>query len=123
MIIGPKKLLQLVKTKKLVEGLAERELTRPEGAGFDLRLAELYKISGKSYLGVTHRETPKIEKVAEYIDKKFVYRLSWGANAFTKIAAYDMGMELEDLPIFFKHISSMIKFGLNNLPFIKSPLS
>ena len=37
MIIGPKKLLQLVKTKQLVEGLADRELTTPEGAGFDLR--------------------------------------------------------------------------------------
>ena len=60
MIIGPKKLLQLVKQKKLVEGLAERELTKPEGAGFDLRLGEIYEISGKAYLGVTHRETPKI---------------------------------------------------------------
>jgi len=72
MIIGPKILLKLVKEKKLVEGLAQRELTTPEGAGFDLRLAELYKISGKSYLGVTHRETAKIEKVAEYNPKKTV---------------------------------------------------
>jgi len=61
MVIGPKILLRLVKEKKLVEGLAKRELTAPEGAGFDLRLGELYKISGKAYLGVTHRETPKIK--------------------------------------------------------------
>jgi len=61
MIIGPKKLLKLVKTKKLVEGLTERELKNPEGAGFDLRLGEIYKISGKAFLGVTHRETPKIK--------------------------------------------------------------
>ncbi len=66
MIIGPKKLLQLVKAKKLVENLAERELTNPEGAGFDLRLGELYKISGKAYLGVTHRETPTIKLIAKY---------------------------------------------------------
>ena len=38
MILGPKKLLELVKKKKLVENLAHRELTNPEGAGFDLRL-------------------------------------------------------------------------------------
>lgn len=54
-----------------------------------------------------------VEKVAEYIDKKFVYRFSWGANAFTKIVAYNMGMELKDIPIFLKELSSMIKFGVN----------
>ncbi len=74
MILGPKKLLQLVKTKKLVENLAERELTQPEGAGFDLRLGELYKISGKAFLGVTHRETPKIKLVAGGKIKKFTIK-------------------------------------------------
>ena len=66
MILGPRLLLKLVKEKKLVEGLAERELKNPEGAGFDLRLGELYKISGKSFLGITHRETPKVKLVAKY---------------------------------------------------------
>ena len=36
MVLGPKALLQLVKKIKLVENLSERELTNPEGAGFDL---------------------------------------------------------------------------------------
>lgn len=66
MILGPKKLLQLVKTKKLVEGLAERELTNPEGAGFDLRLGEVYKIKGSAFLGETERKTPDIKLVAKY---------------------------------------------------------
>lgn len=66
MILGPKKLLQLVKTKKLVENLSERELTNPEGAGFDLRLGEVYKISGKAFLGETHRQTPNIKTIQTY---------------------------------------------------------
>jgi len=67
MILGPKKLLQLVKTKKLVEGLAERELRTPEGAGFDLRLGELYQLKGgKAFLGEFERETPKLKLVAKY---------------------------------------------------------
>lgn len=70
MILGPKKLLQLVKTKKLIENLAKRELTNPEGAGFDLRLGEVYKISGKSFLGVTERHTAKIKLIAKYNPKK-----------------------------------------------------
>jgi deoxycytidine triphosphate deaminase len=71
MILGPKKLLQLVKTKKLVENLSERELTNPEGAGFDLRLGEVYEISGKAFLGETHRKTAEIELVKKY-DPHFV---------------------------------------------------
>ncbi len=66
MIIGPKKLLQLVKTKKLVENLSQRESTNPEGAGFDLRLGELYKISGSAFLGIEERQTPKITLIAHY---------------------------------------------------------
>lgn len=70
MILGPKKLLQLVKTKKLVEGLSERELTNPEGTGFDLRLGEVYKIKGKAFLGETHRKTPDITLFKKYDSKK-----------------------------------------------------
>ncbi len=66
MILGPKKLLQLVKSKKLVEGLSERELTNPEGTGFDLRLGEVYKISGKAFLGETHRQTPDITLIKKF---------------------------------------------------------
>jgi len=67
MILGPKILLKLVKTKKLVEGLSERELTNPEGAGFDLRLGEVYEISGSAFLGETHRETPAVKLIASII--------------------------------------------------------
>lgn len=68
MILGPKELLKLVKTKKLVEGLSERELNNPEGAGFDLRLGEVYRIEGEAFLGETHRKTPEVELVAKHID-------------------------------------------------------
>lgn len=70
MIIGPKELLRLVKKVKLVEGLSERELTNPEGTGFDLRLGEVFKISGKAFLGETHRKTPDIKSVKVYNPKK-----------------------------------------------------
>ena len=66
MILGPKKVLELVRTKKLVEGLSKRELENPEGAGFDLRLGEIYEISGKAFLGETHRKTPEIKTVRKF---------------------------------------------------------
>jgi deoxycytidine triphosphate deaminase len=75
MIINPKELLELVKKDKLVENLSERELTNPEGTGFDLRLGEVFRISGKAFLGETHRQTPDIESVAVYgKDKSFKFK-------------------------------------------------
>jgi deoxycytidine triphosphate deaminase len=68
MILGPKALLQLVKEIKLVENLSERELTNPEGAGFDLRLGEVYAVSGKAFLGVTERHTAEVELVEKYVE-------------------------------------------------------
>ncbi len=66
MILSPKILLDLVKKEKLVESLSERELTNPEGTGFDLRLGEVFKISGDAFLGETHRKTADITSVAVY---------------------------------------------------------
>ena len=68
MVLGPKKLLELVKKINLVEDLSERELTNPEGAGFDLRLGEVYKISGRAFLGVTERHTADVELVEKYVE-------------------------------------------------------
>lgn len=71
MILGPKILLELVKSKKLVKNLDKRELTNPEGAGFDLRLGEVYRVSGgEAYLGLKDRQTPDIELVKKFNKNK-----------------------------------------------------
>jgi deoxycytidine triphosphate deaminase len=70
-MIGTNELLKLVKENNLVENLAERELTNPEGAGFDLRVSEVFKIKeGDAFLGETERFTPEVESVAQYDDNK-----------------------------------------------------
>jgi deoxycytidine triphosphate deaminase len=70
MLLGIKKLHELVKTQKLVENLCERELNSPEGAGFDLRLDEIFEINGDGFLGVEERNTPEITSVAKNNDSK-----------------------------------------------------
>ena len=70
MILGAKKILKLVKEKKLVENLSERELKNPEGAGFDLRIGELYQLKGQGFLGVEERETPEVKLLAKVDEKK-----------------------------------------------------
>lgn len=70
MILGIKKLHELVNPPaggiKLVENLCEREMNNPEGAGFDLRLGEVYELEGDGFLGVEERDTPKINLVAKH---------------------------------------------------------
>ncbi len=77
MILGIDKLHQLVKKNKLVEGLCERELKNPEGAGFDLRLGEIYELKGKGFLGIDERKTPEVKLLAKYDKNKkksFLFR-------------------------------------------------
>jgi len=71
MVIGTKELLKLVKEKKLVEDLSERELTNPEGAGFDLCLGKVHEISGRAFMGLEERESAKSKLIREFKkDKK-----------------------------------------------------
>lgn len=80
MPIGPKKLLKLVKSKKLVEGLDKRELENPEGAGFDLRVGKFFRFKNKkAFLGIHDRQTPDVAAVAEYKNgKKISYKIKPG---------------------------------------------
>lgn len=64
MVLGTEELLKLVKSHKLVTGLSERELKTPEGAGFDLRLGEVWEVKGQGFLGVEERETAKLKLVS-----------------------------------------------------------
>jgi deoxycytidine triphosphate deaminase len=66
MILGIDKLHQMVKESKLVENLCDRELNSPEGAGFDLRIKQLFKITSAGYLGEVEREASGTELIADY---------------------------------------------------------
>lgn len=58
MILSPLSLLPEISNGQLIFGLGDRDVTRPEGAGFDLRLAHLSLLSGSGYLGAEVRQTP-----------------------------------------------------------------
>ncbi len=66
MIIGIQKLHELVNDADLVEGLCDREISNPEGAGFDLRLGEVFELEGDGFLGIEQRDTPKAKSLGSY---------------------------------------------------------
>jgi len=73
MIISAHRILQLNTSHKIIENLDPRELN-PEGVGFDLRVAEVYRLSGEGYLGVENRKTPEIEKAADSAHKEIIIK-------------------------------------------------
>ncbi|OGY10867.1 MAG: hypothetical protein A3D26_04795 [Candidatus Blackburnbacteria bacterium RIFCSPHIGHO2_02_FULL_44_20] len=76
-VLGPQQLLELVEKQGLVSNLAERELTNPEGAGFDIRIRRVMKIAGNAFLGVTERQTPTEDVLCEYKEgEKISYTIS-----------------------------------------------
>lgn len=111
MILGPKRLLQFVKKIKLVENLSPRELTNPEGAGFDLRLGELYKIKGKGFLGEFERETPKVILYKSYVKgKKISVKIKPGD--FYLASTIESVNTPENLTINFKPRTTTFRSGL-----------
>lgn len=81
MVLGINKLLQLVHDEQLVLHLSERELTNPEGCGFDLRMGKVHTLEGEGYLGVTERKTPDSTLVMEYDpNKQQVFTLKPGQS-------------------------------------------
>lgn len=87
MILGTKQLLKLVKEKKLIENLDRRELTNPEGSGFDLRVEKLFIPQGETFLGITHRQTADLKEICSFNKskkKQSVYSIKPGEFCLTK---------------------------------------
>ena len=111
MILGVKKLLELVKEKKLVENLSERELKNPEGAGFDLRIGEVYEITGKSFLGIKERKTPEVKLVAKFDENKkssFVFM----PGTFYLMKTLEKVNTPEDILILFTPRTTIFRSGM-----------
>ena len=111
MILGIDKLHQLVKKNKLVEGLCERELKNPEGAGFDLRLGEIYEMKGKGFLGIDERKTPNVKLVAKFGDskkKKFVFK----PGKYYLMKTIEKVNTPKDIMILFRPRTTIFRSGL-----------
>lgn len=69
MVLGVSKLIELVESSKLVEGLSQRELENPEGTGFDLRIGRLHELGDtRGFLGIEERNTADHNLVAGFVE-------------------------------------------------------
>lgn len=111
MILGISELIKLVSEKNLVENLCERELKTPEGAGFDLRLGEVYELRGNGFLGIEDRKTPDIEPRAKYSENRrssFVFK----PGEYYLIKTIEKVNTPEDILILFRPRTTIFRSGL-----------
>jgi deoxycytidine triphosphate deaminase len=66
MILGVDNVLELIKNKKLIEGLDKKEINF-EGCGVDLRIGEIYEMNDDTgFLHIKTRKTPNFKLIAKY---------------------------------------------------------
>ena len=111
MILGIDEIHKLVRESKLVENLSERELTNPEGAGLDLRIGELYEISGKGFLGVEERSTSKAKLVAKF-DTKKSKTVMLGPRVYYTMTTIESINTPSDLVVLFYPRSTLYRSGV-----------
>lgn len=111
MILGVSELLSLVREKKLVENLSERELTNPEGAGFDFRIGTLYRVKGKGFLGVHERETPEMEEIVNYSSEE-KHSVSLEPHMYYVMKTIERVNTPNDIAILFRPRSTLYRSGI-----------
>jgi len=111
MILGISELKKLVKEKKLVEGLCEREINSPEGAGFDLRLGEVFEISGDGFLGIEERKTPEAKSAAKF-NENIQSSHKFFPGRYYLIKTIEKVNTPEDILILFRPRTTIFRSGL-----------
>lgn len=110
-LLGVSELLRLVQEKKLVENLSERELTNPEGAGFDLRIGALYRMDGKGFLGVTERETPAMKEITAF-SAEANHSISLEPRIYYVMKTIERVNTPSDIAILFRPRSTLFRSGV-----------
>lgn len=111
MILGVSELLRFVREQQLVENLAERELTHPEGAGFDFRIGALYRLRGEGFLGVDERETPDMEEVAAYSTEE-TRSVALAPQVYYVMKTLERVKTPQDIAILFRPRSTLYRSGV-----------
>lgn len=120
MILSTDQLLKLVKSKNLVRGLSQRELKKPEGSGFDLRVGEIYQAQGDGYLGIDERKTPK-EKLLAVYDPQKPKKINIKPGVLYLVKTIEVVNQPENIQVVVRPRSTLTRSGINLLCAFGSP--
>ncbi len=102
MYLGHSEILRRIEQEKLLINAQEENV---QGAGVDLRIDKLYKISSEAYLGVKERRLPEVEEI-----EGEVFTLEAG-EYYLCLTAEEVNMP-EDLVAFIFQRSTLFRSGV-----------
>jgi deoxycytidine triphosphate deaminase len=120
MIIGLDVLLPRVRNGELIKNLSDRELTSPEGAGFDLRAGQIYRVCSDGFLGVLTRQTSDVELVAEYLHGEIRQAILKPDEAYLVKIIEEISLDDDMIGIFHPR-SSLFRSGVVLQTGVQSP--
>jgi len=105
-VLGYKRIKELIKTKKLLENVDEKNI---QPAGVDIRVKCIYRLKNGGFLGVKDRRTPDVEVVAKYKDEKFTLK----PNEFVLVETMEKVNMPNDLLAIILPRSSLFRCGVS----------
>jgi dUTP pyrophosphatase len=73
MILSPSILLPIIEDREIISGLDERELSTPEGAGFDLCVKSVSRMFGAGSLLIKTRHTSDSQEISPQFDDGIIH--------------------------------------------------
>ena len=105
-VLGYKRIKELIKTKKLLENVDEKNI---QPAGVDLRVKCIYRLKNGGFLGIKNRRTPDVEVVAKYKEEKFTLK----PNEFVLVETMEKVNMPNDLLALILPRSSLFRCGVS----------
>ena len=113
MIISPSVLLPLIHKGKLIKNLSKRELSTPEGAGFDLTVGAVYRLDGAGSLLLNTRETSRaIPIISDMVQEEKNPVLNLCGNELYLVTTIETFSLADDMMAIFHPRSTLFRSGV-----------
>jgi len=104
-VIGYERIKNLIKSKKLLENLEEKNI---QPSGVDIRAKCIYRLKNGGFIGIKERKTPNVENVCNEIGKKFTLK----PNEFVLVETMEKVNMPKDLMATILPRSSLFRCGV-----------
>ena len=119
-VLSPLGLLPRVARGEIIRNISDRELSNPEGAGFDLRLSEIFEIISAGYLGIERRNTSDSKLLASDVTTPGGV-FSFSAGKFYLVTTKEeVNLDL-DMVAFVHPRSSLLRSGVVLVTAVTAP--
>jgi len=113
-VIGYERIKNLIKSKKLLENLEEKNI---QPSGVDIRVKCIYRLKNGGFIGIKERKTPNVKNVCNKIGEKFTLE----PNEFVLVEIMEKVNMPKDLMATILPRSSLFRCGVSIFTAVVDP--